>query len=422
MATSGACVYMIKLFYIIILLIQRSLNILPLIFFQKSPPNTLELNDNRFAERRKQILESCKALNLTSDAKGDELGPPSCEVGERHMFVYCAIPKSGCWFWGRILKIIEHEKKFSSLNEMRMSNSHIKPLIELKKFLSNHTKPEVDAFKSKSVKFLFVREPYGRLLSAYNNKILSPNPLFWGMGKKIVAATRDNPSNDSLKYGHDVTFAEYIKYLLIQFESGKSLDPHFAPMNTICDPCRFNFDYFGKLETFASDAEFIIEKLKEKNKNISVNFADFDKETALDRVNGVIDYLFEKLKETKGLKYPTYNFYLRVWRDLQIAGHLSKELDMPILKSEQNLTLSKHEFLNLIKYALSRPMNQTLVKKQRNEALLQAYRSVPKEDLERLSKFVKKDCILFGYDERPRHIFDQPTKPHQDTFNYFDAI
>ena len=44
-------------------------------FFQKSPPNTLELNDNRFAKRRKQIIESCKALNLTSGAKGDELGP-----------------------------------------------------------------------------------------------------------------------------------------------------------------------------------------------------------------------------------------------------------------------------------------------------------------------------------------------------------
>ena len=382
----------------------------------------MELNDNRFAERRKQILESCKALNLTSDTKGDELGPPRCEVGERHMFVYCAVPKSGCWFWLRTLQIIEHEKNFSSLNEMRFSKSPIKPLIQLKKFLSNHTHTEVEEFKSKSVKFLFVREPYSRLLSAYNNKILLPNPLFWNMGKKIVAAIRHNPSNESLKYGHDVTFAEYIKYVLIQFESGKLLDPHFAPMNTICDPCRFNFDYFGKLETFASDAEFIIEKLKEKNKNISINFADFDKETAMDRVNAQTNFLFAKLKETKGLKYPSYNFYLRVWRDLQIAGHLSKELDMPILKSEQNLTLSKDEFLNLVKYALSRPMNQTLVKKQRGEALLQAYRSVPKEDLERLSKFVKKDCILFGYDERPRHIFDQSSLPNQETFNYFDAI
>ena len=303
----------------------------------------MEQNDNRFAKRRKQIIESCKALNLTSTAKGD-------------------------------------------------------------------------------VKFLFVREPYSRLLSAYNDKILVPNPLYWNMGKKIIAATRDNPSNDSLKYEHDVTFAEYIKYLVIQFESGESLDGHFAPMNKHCDPCRFNFDYFGKLETFASDAEFIIEKLKEKNNNISVNFVDFDKDTALDRVNGATDFLFAKLKETEGLKYPSYNFYLRVWRDLQIAGHLSKDLDMPISKSEQNLTISKHEFLNLVKYALSRPMNQTLVKKQRSEALLQAYRSVPKEDLERLSKFVKKDCILFGYDERPRHIFDRSTLPNQETFNYFDAI
>ena len=373
-------------------------------------------------ERRSQIKESCKILNLASVDPGDEQVPSQCEIGEKHMFVYCAIHKTGCWFWSRILKIIENDKNFSSLYELSSSKSDLKPLVRMKDFRSLHTQSEAEVFIRKSVKFLFVREPYGRVFSAYNNKILVPNPLYWNMGKKIVAATRDNPSNDSLKYGHDVTFAEYIKYLLIQFESGKSLDPHFAPMNTICDPCRFNFDYFGKLETFASDAEFIIEKLKEKNNNISVNFADFDKETALDRVNGAIDYLFAKLKETKGLKYPTYNFYLRVWRDLQIAGHLSKDIDMPILKSEQILKLSEEEFINLIKDALSRPMNQTLVKKQRGEALLQAYRSVPPEDLERLSNFVKKDCILFGYDERPRHLFDQPTEPHQDTFNYFDAI
>ena len=338
------------------------------------------------------------------------------------MFVYCAIHKTGSWFWSRTLKIIENDKNFSSLYELSSSKSDLKPLVSVKDFRSIHTQTEVELFLRKSVKFLFVREPYGRVFSAYNNKILVPNQVYWNIGKNIVAAIRDNPSSESLKYGHDVTFAEYIKYLLIQFESGKSLDPHFAPMNTICDPCLYTFDYFGKLETFASDAEFIIEKLKEKNNNISVNFADFDKETAIDRVNGLTGYLFAKLRETQGIKYPSYNFYLLVWRDLQIAGHLSKDIDMPISKSEQILKVSEEEFINLVKDALSRPMNQTLVKKQRGEALLQAFRSVSKEDLERLSKFAKKDCILFGYDERPRHIFDQPTKPHQDTFNYFDAI
>ena len=201
-----------------------------------------------------------------------------------------------------------------------------------------------------------------------------------------------------------------------------SRPPHFAPMNTIYDPCRYTFDYVGKLETFASDAEFIIEKLKEKNSNIQVNFADFDKETSIDRANGLTGLLFAKLRETKGIKYPSYNFYLRAWRDLQIAGHLSKDIDMPISKGEEILKLSREEFMKLIIDALNKPMNKTLVKMQRGEALLQAYRSVPKEDLERLSKFVKKDCILFGYDERPREIFDLSTLPHQDTFNYFDAI
>ena len=382
----------------------------------------MESLENMFAERRNRIKETCKTLYLTSSAPEDELVPSRCEVGERHLFVYCPIQKTGCWFWSRTLMIIENDKNFSSLNELRSSKTILKPLLNMKEFRSLHTQTEVEEFIRKSVKFVFVREPYGRVFSAYNNKILAPNPVFWNMGKKIVAATRENPSNESLKYGHDVTFSEYIKYLLIQFESGKHLDPHFAPMNTIYDPCRYTFDYVGKMETFASDAEFIIEKLKEKNSNIYVNFAEFDKETSIDRANGLTGLLFAKLRATKGIKYPSYNFYLRAWRDLQIAGHLSKDIDMPISKGEQILNLSKEEFIKLITDALSRPMNKTLVKMQRGEALLQAYRSVPKEDLERLSKFVKKDCILFGYDERPRELFDLSTLPHQDTFNYFDAI
>ena len=321
------------------------------------------------------------------------------------MFVYCHIPKTGTSFLSTYLSGIEKD-------------------VRLKEFRSLHTQAEVEVFLRKSVKFLFVREPYGRVFSAYVNKIYVPNPLYWNMGQEIIAATRDNPSNDSLKYGHDVTFSEYIKYLLMRFESGNFVDRHFAPMNTLCDPCRYTFDYFGKLETFASDAKFITEKIKEKNNNMSVNYVDFEKETAFVRVKERTKWLFKKLGATKDLKYPSYNFFLRVWRDLQIAGHLSKDIDMPISIDEQVLKPSKEEFINITMDALSRPMNQTLVKKQRSEALLQAYRSLPKEDLERLSKYVKKDCILFGYDERPRHIFDQSiaTLPHQDTFKYFDAI
>ena len=185
----------------------------------------MESHENMFAERRNRIKESCKTLNLTSSAPGDELVPSRCEVGEQHLFVYCAIQKTGCWFWSRTLKIIENDKNFTSLYELMSSKTHLTPLFSMKEFKSLHTQTEVEEFIRKSVKFVFVREPYGRVFSAYNNKILAPNPVFWNMGKKIVAATRENPSNESLKYGHDVTFSEYIKYLLIQFESGKYLDP-----------------------------------------------------------------------------------------------------------------------------------------------------------------------------------------------------
>ena len=94
---------------------------------------------------------------------------------------------------------------------------------------------------------------------------------------------------------------------------------------------------------------------------------------------------------------------------------------MPMTE-EQASYITSDEFFSLIKEALEKPMNRTAVKLQRQEAMIQAYRTVPLKDMERLSKYVKMDCLMFGYDLRPNELFQRDNEPGGPSFNYFDAI
>lgn len=65
-------------------------------------------------------------------------------------------------------------------------------------------------------KFIFVRDPLDRLLSAYVDKFqYGDNPLFtWKFGRHIIAKYRLNASNESLTRGHDVRHDEFVKYVI----------------------------------------------------------------------------------------------------------------------------------------------------------------------------------------------------------------
>lgn len=87
------------------------------------------------------------------------------------------------------------------------------------------------------IKFVFVREPYSRLLSAYVDKLFVPDSYFDKLGTYIVRAFRANASSESLKFGHDVTFAELVKYVIHAESTGRKRDYHFVPAHAQCNMC-----------------------------------------------------------------------------------------------------------------------------------------------------------------------------------------
>jgi Sulfotransferase family len=65
-------------------------------------------------------------------------------------------------------------------------------------------------------KFMFVRDPLDRLLSAYYDKFVRINGTYFTerYGRRIITKYRRNATEESLAFGHDVRLDEFVKYLI----------------------------------------------------------------------------------------------------------------------------------------------------------------------------------------------------------------
>ncbi|XP_078384973.1 carbohydrate sulfotransferase 11-like [Oculina patagonica] len=108
-------------------------------------------------------------------------------------------------------------------------------------------------------KFTFVREPFERILSAYKDKFLYPRigdrPILEFHGREILKNFRPNASQSALEELHDITFREFIEYLVTKGSSKSTpvMDWHWDNYVNICGMCAVKYDFIGHYETFDQD-------------------------------------------------------------------------------------------------------------------------------------------------------------------------
>ena len=103
-------------------------------------------------------------------------------------------------------------------------------------------------------KFIFVREPLHRILSAFKDKFIGKNRNFSkNIRKLIVKALRPK---DLDKYGdNNVTFPEFVQY----YSQEIPRNPHWRQYEDLCHPCVINYDFIGHLESMAEDASLLLQ-------------------------------------------------------------------------------------------------------------------------------------------------------------------
>ncbi|XP_041356094.1 carbohydrate sulfotransferase 8-like isoform X2 [Gigantopelta aegis] len=325
------------------------------------------------------------------------------EIDQRHGLLYCPLLKAGSTFWRRVFFAVRSGRTINTPYDISIGEAlGGKPPTLGQSFPENSSARQL--FLNDALKVMFVREPYSRLLSGYVDKLFSPNPYFWNLvGKYIIGKFRKNPSAHSLKCGHDVTFQEFVKYVIFTEEHNDThRDAHFTPTYDQCKPCEIDYNVIGKMETFKEDAAYIFSNM---GYNISKNTLRTWAKTAEE--DAVADSTKSPFSWWKWIVkcMSLEEAGKRVWRKMQIRGILGKNIKYPFKR--QNLkAMPATKFIKTV-LKFSGASNKAELKTQKAEALMEAFGQVPKEDVEKLKNLFRPDFDLFGYEAEPGYLFQE---------------
>uniref|UniRef100_G3UF38 Carbohydrate sulfotransferase n=1 Tax=Loxodonta africana TaxID=9785 RepID=G3UF38_LOXAF len=169
-------------------------------------------------------------------------------VSDRYRFLYCYVPKVACSNWKRVLKVLAGV--LDSV-DVRLKMDHRSDLV----FLADLRPEEIRYRLQHYFKFLFVRDPLERLLSAYRNKFGEIREYQQRYGAEIVRRYRAGAGPSPA--GDDVTFPEFLQYLVD--EDPEHMNEHWMPVYHLCQPCAVHYDFVGSYERLEADANQVLE-------------------------------------------------------------------------------------------------------------------------------------------------------------------
>ncbi|GJP34520.1 hypothetical protein CLOM_g18958 [Closterium sp. NIES-68] len=184
-------------------------------------------------------------------------------VDENIGLLYCWVPKVACTSWKVWIRQQHHDTHSNDL------------LSTHRPFASNisevwYALNEPDAIRAITrpdlLKFVFVRQPFARIVSAYLNKhVAGGGPDGWGrkfwnlnfFGHLAYFRQMNN------RTGGNFTFPEFVRLVEygMRFDRRKNMDNHLAPQSLLCGLDRIKYDFVGRFENMEEDVKHIMRRL-----------------------------------------------------------------------------------------------------------------------------------------------------------------
>uniref|UniRef100_A0A672II10 Carbohydrate sulfotransferase n=1 Tax=Salarias fasciatus TaxID=181472 RepID=A0A672II10_SALFA len=176
-------------------------------------------------------------------------------VSDKHKILFCQTPKVGNTQWKKVLIVLNeglvHDHDRNGLHR-----------------LSSLTPQEISHRLNTYFKFLMVRDPFERLISAFKDKFQqNPRDEPWyneDIAPLIIAIYRKSHWDGALTLS-DLHFEEFVRYLVDVGVRRQILDQlftnriiHWMTYTELCAPCEIQYSVVGHHETLEKDAPYIL--------------------------------------------------------------------------------------------------------------------------------------------------------------------
>ena len=167
-------------------------------------------------------------------------------VNEKFKILFCYIPKIACTQWKTVLAQLD-----PSESDLWIHNA------AKFKFLADYPRHEAEKMLGSFLKFLFVREPFERLLSAYIDKFYNYDPAFYSLWGPDIIPVRYKWSMKPEET--NITFNEFVNYVVRIQEGGQFCNEHWQTYDKLCHPCGINYDFIGRFENLEKEAHHVLD-------------------------------------------------------------------------------------------------------------------------------------------------------------------
>lgn len=240
-----------------------------------------EMMAQRHKERSERVIDYCRQSKL-DEFPYHQIGG-NVIVSVEHKMMWCIVPKVGSNQWKAVMGELE---KLERIPKDIFTRAGFK-------YYVNYPPDKQEEMRRTYHKFMFVRHPLERLLSAYRDKFIKKSPAFLKIyGRQIIRKYRPNATEWALETGDGVTFPEFAKY--VSNVNMLSFDYHWRPFYRQCHACVIPFNYIGHFETYKEDADYVLKSAgvdhlvtfpplygSDTTAELLETFADVPKETIL---------------------------------------------------------------------------------------------------------------------------------------------
>ena len=205
----------------------------------------------------KNVLEP-QAASSDERAKRRKSALAQFHVSEKYKVIYCAISKISSSTMQNLLMRMNGYDERSRKPGSDFERSG-KPGSDFRIRLLDFTEVEQNYMLNNFYKFMIIRDPFERLVSAYRNKFIKPVGYYTEISKRIIEKYRFNKTK-TVEIGlEDVSFTEFVRHVIDTHKPRN--DHHWRQVKNVCWPCSVKYDFIGSTDTLGRDVTHIMRQI-----------------------------------------------------------------------------------------------------------------------------------------------------------------